>query len=129
MKVTADLSECGKVNLMYAGTVNFDTEGVKDGVELCKLPSGVVVTRAVVLVKTEFDAETTNVLTIGTNESVDNIFGDSDVTAGTVGVYDVNKFLELTGGETSVKAKFTQSGTAAKAGSAEVYLFVVRIPE
>lgn len=123
-----DLGICGIEQLMYAGSVKFDTTGISTGVELCKLPKNIIVTRAVAVVGTAFNAGTTNVLTVGTNDDIDNLLGSSDITEGTAGAYSKQEFLELTS-EKAVKAKFTQTGTAATAGAADIYLFVVRIPD
>ena len=123
-----DLGICGIEQLMYAGSVAYNTTGISTGVELCKLPKNIIVTRAVAVVGTAFNAGTTNVLTVGTNDDIDNLLGSSDITEGTAGAYSKQEFLELTS-EKAVKAKFTQTGTAASAGAADIYLFVVRIPD
>ena len=114
-----DLGTCNDVKMLYAGTVNFDDTDIDKGVELCELPAGIIVTKAVAKVNTAFNAATTNVLTVGANDDVNDLLGSDDVTEGTAGAYDEAK---------KVKAKYTQSGTAATAGSADIYLFVVRIP-
>ena len=128
MKVRGDLSECGSVQLMYAGTIKFDTTGASTGVELCKLPANVAIVKATAVVKTAFNAGTTNVLTVGANSDIDDILGESDVTEGTAGVYAVNKFVEYTTAKT-IKAKFTETGTAATTGEADIYIEVSSIPE
>lgn len=125
--VPHDIGDCGSVQLMYAGSVSFDTEDVDKGVKLCTLPANIIVTKAVAVVDTAFDAGTTNVLTVGTNDDVDNLLGSSDVTEGTAGTYSKDGFVHLTA-KTKVKAKFTQTGTAATSGTADVYLEVVRCP-
>ena len=122
-----NLGACGVEQMLYAGSVAFDTEGISDGVELCKLPAGIIVTKAVAVVKEAFNAGTTNVLTVGANDDINDILGTDDVTEGTAAAYSVNKFVQYDA-EKTVKAKFTQTGTAATAGAADIYLFVVRIP-
>ena len=129
MKVMAhDLGICGVEQLFYAGRVTFDTDGVDEGVTLCEVPHSAIITRAVAVVKTAFNAGTTNVLTVGTNDDADNVLGSSDVTEGTAGAYSKLLFEEVVK-DASIKAKFTQTGTAATAGEAEIYLFVVGTPE
>ena len=123
-----DLGVCGVEQMFYAGEVNFDDEGVATGVDLCNLPANIVVTRAVAIVKTAFNAGTTNVLTVGANNDINDILGTSDITEGTAATYTKDTFVEY-GEKKTVKAKFTQTGTAATAGSAEIYLFVVRVAE
>lgn len=128
MKVQGmDLGVVGVEQLLYAGEISFDTTGIATGVKLIDLPEGVIVTRATAVVKTAFNAGTTNVLTVGTNSDVDDLLGSSDITEGTAGAYTVNKFVEYNEAKT-VKAKYTQTGTDATAGKAEIYLHVVRIP-
>ncbi len=129
MKVNAtDFGICGTEQLFYAGSVDFDTTGVSTGVALKELPNNAYITRAVAVVTTAFDAGTTNVLTVGTNDDCDNILGSSDVTEGTAGAYNKQTFVEAAKGA-KIKAKYTQTGTAATAGSAEIYIFFVSIPE
>lgn len=123
-----DLGVCGVEQLLYAGKVKFNDTGVATGVALCTLPANIVVTRAVAVVGTAFDAGTTNVLTVGANSDVNDILGTGDITEGTAGAYTADKFVKYTEKKT-VKAKYTQTGTDATAGEAEIYLFVVRIPE
>ena len=128
MKVQGyDIGTCGVEQLFYAGEITFDTDGASTGVETLELPAGVIVTRATAVVNKAFNAGTTNVLTVGTNDDADDILSSSDITEGTAGVYTVNKFVELSAA-TKVKIKYTQTGTAATAGSAEIYLHLVRIP-
>lgn len=122
-----DLGVCGIEQMMYAGTVAFDTEDVDKGVELCELPAGIVVTKAVAVVTEAFDAGTTNVLTVGANDDVNDLMGSGDITEGTKGAYSVNKFAQYDTAAT-IKAKYTQTGTDATAGAADIYLLVVRIP-
>lgn len=128
MKVKGDLSVCGSVQLMYAGTIKYNATGVSTGVKLCDIPANVIVTKATAVVKTAFNAGTTNVLTVGTNDDIDNILGSSDITEGTAGAYTVNKFAEYTT-KKALKAKFTETGTSASAGEADIYIEVVSIPE
>ena len=123
-----DIGDCGKVQMMYAGTVNFDDTDVDKGIELCALPMRTLVTKAVAVVTTAFNAGTTNVLTIGTNDDADNLLGSADGTEDTKGAYSKNVF-EHSAEKATVKAKFTETGTAATAGSADIYLEIVRCPE
>lgn len=123
-----DLGVCGVEQLLYAGKVNYNDKDVDKGIDLCTLPANIIVTRAVCVVDTAFDAGTTNVITVGANDDANDILGASDVTGGTSGAYSADKFVKYNAKKT-IKTKFTQTGTAATAGTAKVYLFVVRIPE
>lgn len=123
-----NLGACGVEQMIFAGSVNFDDEDIDKGIKVCDLPDNIIVTKAVAVVTEAFNAATTNVLTVGTNDDADNLLGSGDITEGTAAAYaGGNKFVHLgTGGK--VNAKYTQTGTAATAGAADIYLFVVRIP-
>lgn len=123
-----NLGACGMVQMFHAGTVNFDTEGIGEGAAICKIPKGTFVTKAVAVVRTAFNAAATNVLTVGFKAGKNEFLDSEDVTAGTVGVYKKELFVEG-GGNTEVYAQFTQTGAAATAGSADIYLEVVPGPE
>ncbi len=129
MKVTAnDFGICGVEQLFYAGSVNFDDTDVDKGILLKKFPNKAIITRAVAVVGAAFDAGTTNVLTVGTNDDMDNVLGSSDITEGTAGTYSAQKFVEVEAGA-KLNAKYTQTGTAATAGAADIYVFFVSIPD
>lgn len=123
-----NIGACGVEQMIFAGSVNFDDEDIDKGIKVCDLPDNIIVTKAVAVVTEAFNAATTNVLTVGTNDDADNLLGSGDITEGTAAAYaGGNKFVQLgTGGK--VNAKYTQTGTAATAGAADIYLFVVRIP-
>lgn len=122
-----DLGVCGVEQMLFAGNIKFNTTGAATGVKLCELPAGIIVTRAVAIVNTAFDAGTTNVLTIGGNSDANDILGTSDITEGTAGTYTKQTFEKYTA-KTTIKAKYTQTGTAATTGDADIYLFVVPTP-
>lgn len=123
-----NLGACGVEQMIYAGSVKYNDTGIDEGIVVCDLPDNIVVTKAVAVVTTAFNAGTTNVLTVGTNSDCDDLLGSGDITEGTAAAYaGGNKFVKLDAGG-KVKAKFTQTGTAATAGAADIYLFVVRIP-
>ena len=123
-----DLGACGMVQMFHAGTVNYDTDGIAAGAVICRIPKGTFVTKAVAVVKTAFNAATTNVLTVGFKTGKNELLGSSDVTAGTAGTYKKELFVEG-GDNVEVYAQYTQTGTAATDGSAEIYLEVVPGPE
>lgn len=126
--VPYNMGACGMHQLMYAGEVNFDDEEVSTGIELCTLPANVIVTKAVCVVEKAFNAATTNVLTIGTDATIGNLLGADDITEATAAAYQNDAWLSLAK-ETAVKAKYTQTGEEATTGKAQVFLFVVRVPE
>ena len=118
----------GVEQMFYAGSIAFDDTGASSGIEIFKAPNKMVITKAVAVVTEAFNAATTNVLTVGANDDVNDILGSSDVTEGTTGAYSKNTFVELAKGG-KVKAKFTETGTAATAGAADIYLFFVAVAE
>lgn len=124
-----DLGKCGIEQVLCAGAVSFGTKDINKGIELIELPENIIITKVVAVVKTAFNAETTNVLTVGTNDAADDLLGTDDVTEGTAGAYQKNLFKIYKGAKTKVKAKFTSTGADATTGEAEIYLNVVRIPE
>lgn len=80
------------------------------------------------VVNTAFNAETTNVLTVGLDESFDDILGEGDITEGTAGSYVKHMFKVCKNKKIKIMAKYTSSGKAATSGEADIYLGVVRIP-
>ena len=57
-----DLGKCGIEQVLCAGKVSFDTKDVNKGVVLIELPKNIIITKAVAVVNTAFNAATTNVL-------------------------------------------------------------------
>lgn len=124
-----DLGVCGVMQVLHAGKVAFDTEGIENGIVLTELSANIIITKVVAIVGTAFNAETTNVLTVGVNDVADDLLGDADITEGTAGAYIKDVFQIYKGDPVKVKAKFTATGNAATAGEADIYLYVVRTPE
>ena len=123
-----NMGACGMVQMFHAGTVKFDTDGIADGAVICNIPKGTFVIKAVAVVNTAFNAATTNVLTVGFKTGKNELLTSSDITADTVGTYKKDLFVEG-GNNTEIYAKYAQTGTAATAGSADIYLEVVPGPE
>ena len=130
MKVQAnDLGMCGVEQLLHAGTVKFNTTGIADGVAIYTVPHDAVITRVVARVNTAFNAGTTNVLTVGTSAADANeLLGSGDITEGTAGAYTKQHFTEIAE-KGKIYAKYTQTGTDATAGEADIFIFAVGIPE
>ena len=89
-----DLGKCGIEQVLCAGKVSFDTKDVSKGIVLIELPQNIIITKAVAVVNTAFNAATTNVLTVGTNDSADDLLGADDVTEGTTGTYHQGRETE-----------------------------------
>ncbi|TCX51933.1 MULTISPECIES: hypothetical protein [unclassified Dehalobacter] len=131
MKLTNKFNDgaCGIEQAVFAGAIKFNTANVATGVALVDVPANHIITKVVCKVTAAFDAGTTNVLTVGTDAELDDLLDASAVTEGTVGAYQANTWLETGAAKKTVKAKYTQTGTAAAAGAAEVYVFAMRLPE
>lgn len=123
-----DLGVCGVEQVLCAGAVKFDTKDADKGIVLAKLPENIIITKAVAVVNKAFNAATTNVITIGTNDAANDLLGSSDVTAGTANSY-VKDMFKIFKEKTIIKVKYTQTGAKATVGEADIYLNVVRIPE
>lgn len=124
---------CGIEQALYVGSVSFDTEGIADGVKLATVPKNHVITKAVAIVKTAFNAVTTNVLTLGNKVGetydADALLDSSAITEGTKGAYQKQLWIETGSNDMEIYAEFDETGTAATAGEAEFYIFVMRLPE
>lgn len=107
------------------GKVALGDVGIGTGIQIGTIPAGSFVLPATVHVKTAFDAGTTNVLVVGSSADDDGFVASAGAAAGTAGVKGA-----LTGAQsgavltadTPVYIKYTQTGTAATAGAAEVVL-------
>ena len=109
-------------------TVNFNDTGIATGVLMGNMPVGAHVIQTSVHVRTVFNAATTNVLTVGTNSSAyDNLINAAAVTEGSLGftVAAPNADIVYPTGDLGVYAKFTQSGTAATTGQADIVVTFV----
>lgn len=114
-----------QVNYMRK-TVSFDTPGIASGIPFSNwLPKGAQILRTVVVIQTVFNAQTTNVLTVGQNStSYNDIVASGDVDETVLGATTV-----LTGAKLNALAadaqpyiKYTQTGTAASTGKACVVI-------
>ena len=96
--------------------------------DVVDLPAGAVVTRVWAEVLTAFNAGTTNVLELGITGTQGKYLAAADITEATPGIYPTagkGPFARLAAAET-VRAFFTQTGTAATTGRARVYIEYVR---
>ena len=105
--------------------VTYSDAGIASGVAKQTLPAGAVVVGTDVLVTTTFNAQTTNVLTVGINgTTASNMVASGDVDETTAGL---TKSVSPTGtalvdlaADSPVYVKYTQTGTAATQGRAIV---------
>lgn len=99
-------------------------------VDLEGLAVGDVVVQAWAEVATVFNAATTNVITLGNGVTADKFLAAADVAEGSTGVTPAGgkgPFAAETAAGT-LRATYTQTGTAATAGDARVYALVTSAP-
>ncbi len=105
--------------------VNYNDTGISSGIKMPNaLPAGAEILFTAVKIKTAFNAGTTNVLTVGQNSSSYNdIVAAGDVDESVTGNTQVGTGADLDiTADTSVFIKYTQTGTAATAGVAEIII-------
>lgn len=107
--------------------VNFNDPGIASGIGKQFLPKGAIIKDTSVYVGAAFNAATTNVLTVGTNAaSFNNIVAGADVDETTIaitnGIKPTGTALGPLAADTQVFVTYTQTGTAATAGSAVVVI-------
>jgi len=104
--------------------IDFNTAASGTQVEIGRVPANAAVLRTVVSVTVAFNAATTNVLIVGTSGDDDALVAAAGVDETAVGVTSVAPAtlagVLSTSAATTVFAKYTQTGTAATAGSAIV---------
>lgn len=105
-------------------TVTYATLGIgtADTVKVGTLPAGSQILACYVRVTVAFNAATTNVLTVGTSAGSDaNIAGAADVAEGATGTAVITSGADLAFTvDTDIYVKYTQTGTAATAGTAVI---------
>jgi hypothetical protein len=104
-------------------TVNFGDAGISTGNKGGTLPKGARILDVIVEIITAFNAGTTNVLTVGTNASINNIVNAASVDETVVASTRVDIGIGgsiARAADIDVSAKYTQSGAAATAGKAEI---------
>ncbi len=121
----------------YRKRINYNDNNAATGIFIGTLPGprqeapqqaapewGALVVNVYTVVKQAFNAGTTNVITIGTNATAyNNLVAAGTITPGTLGGY--NSSPAITGlvaitADTDVYATYTQTGTAATAGQADI---------
>jgi carbon monoxide dehydrogenase subunit G len=104
-------------------TVNI---GVDGKVPLGTLPAGAIITYALVKINTPFNAATTNVLTVGTATSNAAVLTAADINesvAGTTITWAAAGYKVTDA--TPLFVVYTQTGTAASAGAADIIIHFV----
>lgn len=118
--------EYGALRLVSA-LVEFDVASPFT-VKLDDLAAGDVIVLAWVEVLEAFDAGTTNVLVLGTAGNDDAYLAAGDVAEGTPGASAAKGPFAAEAAAAVLNVKFTQTGTAATAGSARAYALISSAP-
>jgi hypothetical protein len=104
--------------------VNFSDPGLAAGVPFLTLPQGAYITDVQVEVVTGFNAGTTNVLTVGTNNpSYNNMISSADVNPANTGVTVATRGWGrslASAADTGVFVTYTSTGAAATQGQAVI---------
>ena len=115
------------VHYMRKG-IAYNTTGIGTTatVKIGTLPAGAIVEKVQVKVTTAFDAGTTNQLDVGISGNDDNLvdYDGSDVDLTATGSTFVWRGADETfSSDTAIYVKYTETGTAATAGAAEIIVF------
>ncbi|SEN66852.1 hypothetical protein [Bradyrhizobium sp. OK095] len=110
--------------------VNFNDAGIASGVGKQWLPKGALILGTDVYIGAVFNAATTNVLLVGTVGDANNLIvaaGDVDETAValTKGIKPTGAALGPLAAPKQVQVTYTQTGTAATAGTATIVIAYV----
>lgn len=105
----------GSIAALLTFSAAFNTTGIADGVRQCKIlasEENPVLLEFFAEVITAFDAETTNVLTVGSDATATQFLGSGDITEGTPGFYpasNANKKYRVTA-DTDIYIKYASTG-------------------
>lgn len=111
-------------------TIAFNTTfvGTAATIKVGTLPAGAVIYDAIVKVNTAFNAATDNLINVGTAATADSIVDETDLDLTAVEWQSSRRGCDLTlASDTPVYVTYTQSGTAATTGEAEI--IVAYIPD
>lgn len=127
LAVSGNITAPGVERMVKLGTVTFAaTSGT--AVTLYTLPAGFTLTQVICKVTTAFNAASTNVLILGTTDNDDAFMASGTVDESQIGAYFADVFETAAAGGTAIKAKYTQTGTAATAGAATFYGKITKLP-
>lgn len=109
--------------------VNFNDTGIATGVKKRTLLASAdrpMLLEVFAEVETAFNAGTTNVLTLGTSSTANELLGSSDITEATPGFYPASNAIvkKRVVANTEIWAKYTQTGTAGTTGLVKFYVRV-----
>lgn len=110
----------------------YDTPGIGTAatVQVGTLPAGCLVLETIVRVRTAFNAATTNVIIVGTSDDDDEFIEAADVDESTAGTtFSARSAGLVMTSDTPVYVKYSQTGTAASAGEADVVVLYIPVIE
>lgn len=105
--------------------VNWNDTGIAAGVFVGTLPAGAMVVGSAARVNTAFNAGTTNVLQMGTTATGGEILASGVTLAGATGYKSATTgtaFSATFATDTDIFVSYTQTGTAATAGQADLHV-------
>lgn len=107
----------------YRVTVNYNDSNISTAQKFGRLPSRAFITKIDCYLTAAFNASSTNVLTFGTSTGAVELVAASDITEASAQYQNLTSANGLglaatSAGEVDLYAKYTQTGTAATAGSA-----------
>lgn len=111
--------------------VAYNTPGISSGLLFGKLPKDSFIIAVAIDVTTAFNAASTNVLTIGTSTTANELWDASALaeTAGSQLVVPIAAATASQSATTPLYVKYAQTGTAASAGAATiVVLYATSLP-
>lgn len=105
-------------------TISLGDLNITTGIKVGTVPASARIIDCVVVIDTVFNAGTTNVFTVGTSAGSNaDIAASGDVTEGSVGANRSTIGSKLAfASDTDIFAQYTQTGTAATTGKAEVMI-------
>ena len=108
--------------------IAFNSTGAATGLSMGAVPAGAIITAVKVLVNAAFNAASTNVLVVGTAADDDAYLAAGDCNEAAVGFTVSTAKAAKVASDTEVFVKYTESGTAATAGNADVMVEYLQDP-
>lgn len=106
--------------------VNYNDAGISAGVRIGTIPAGAQIVGAHVRVLTAFNAATTNVLAVGTTGTGADIITSAESASTAAGWKSGATAQTVTfAADTDLYVSYTQTGTAATAGAADIIITYV----
>ena len=95
--------------------------------DVVDIPAGAVITRVWAEILTAFNGGTTNVLTVGVTGTQEKYLAAADIAEGTPGASAAKGPYAAEAAAVTVKAFYSQTGTAATTGKARIFVEFTRL--